>query len=521
MIPSIELQIMPTEDDFEMKLESQDEPLDDDYAEEKYEPLIVTNPLKKRGKVKVKRPTKVGDSTKDVSPTKKKKSPAQPRKIIKPEEVQCYYCSEMMMNTTMKDHMLDVHGRKFMKTMYGEKRPFKCPACNAALLKDANEANHECFKNRKQKSEVLAGGVVKCNLCDRTFQSEKPIASLELHLQTAHSDERHFACDKCDFRAKRSVILRNHVKRVHLQEKKHICTNCGKAFFTGYELKTHMNVCGLNLTPSKLAVCIECNRNFDNVYALQAHNIHKHKTATDPAVTCDQCGQMFNRAIVMKAHYKAEHPTTVQISEVDCSCEKCKLKFQTSVELNAHLESCLEKSKNFKCEACDLFTWHSHISLRKHYAEVHRNIRDFCDVCGMLVKSASYLPLHKKTVHGGVKEHICDECGKRFTTKYGLRTHIMGVHKRNLEGLFKCDKCDYTAVSDQSVKLHNEAVHIKSVKYHCSQCNYFGYRKDVLKNHINSVHKKLVRHHCDHCEMGFYHKRDKIKHMEKLHSNKL
>jgi KRAB domain-containing zinc finger protein len=423
------------------------------------------------------------------------------------------------MNTTIKAHMNDVHGRKCMTKMFGEKRNFKCPVCNAALSKDIKETTHNCFKYLVQKGEIGAGGVAKCNQCERTFEGERAVKSLEYHIQTAHSDDRHFACDQCDFRAKRSVILRNHVNRVHLQDKKHMCTTCGKAFFSSYELKTHMNACGVNTS----SVCVECNRNFDSVFALRMHNIHKHNSATNPTVTCDQCGQMFNRAVNLKAHCKAEHPTDAQVSEVECNCEKCHLKYQTSVELNSHLLSCLEKPKNFKCESCDLYNWHSHIALRKHFAEVHRNIRDVCDICGVLIKSASYLPLHKKTVHGGVREHTCDECGKRFLSKNGLRTHLMGVHRHNVAGehRFKCDKCDYVTVADYKLRQHNEATHIREVKYECNLCNYFGYRKDVLKNHINAVHKKLVRHKCDHCEMGFYYKRDQIKHMEKMHSHKL
>jgi KRAB domain-containing zinc finger protein len=588
---------MPYEDDIVIKSESLDEPpeeklileSDDEIlynSDENYDPSA--NQLKRQRKVKRQTGGVVNNdnSTRGDSPTKKKKCPAPRQRITKleevqcyycsemmmnttikahmlivhrqkcltrmfgeklpfkcpdcnaallkdikeashkcfkeiatkPEEVQCYYCSKMMMNTTMKDHMLDVHGRKFMPSRFGGKRPFKCPACNAALLKDIKDSNHNCFKYRVQNGELGAGGVAKCNQCDRTFKGQKAVISLELHVQTAHSDDRPFLCDQCEFRAKRSVILRNHVKRVHLQEKKHMCTTCGKAFFDSYELKTHMHVCGVNL-PS---MCLECNRNFESVRSLRIHNLHKHKIATNPTVTCDQCGQMFNRPVNLKAHYKAEHPTDVQVSEVVCNCEKCHLTFQTSVELNCHLLLCLEKPKNFKCESCDLYNWHSHIALRKHFSEVHRNIRDFCDICGVSFKSASYLPLHKKVVHGGVKENVCDECGKRFGTKNSLSKHIMGVHRRKIEGKhqFKCDKCDYITGAANKLKQHNEATHIREVKYECEQCNYFGYREDVLKNHINSVHKKLVRHNCDHCEMGFYHRREKIKHMEKMHSHK-
>ena len=56
---------------------------------------------------------------------------------------------------------------------------------------------------------------------------------------TAHSEERKFACTYCNFRAKISVVLKRHIKRLHHNELNFVCDICGKKFFEAYRLKIH------------------------------------------------------------------------------------------------------------------------------------------------------------------------------------------------------------------------------------------------------------------------------------------
>jgi hypothetical protein len=110
-------------------------------------------------------------------------------------EVQCYYCSEMMMRSVVKEHMKTSHGRYGVK-MFGEKRQFQCLDCHAALLKEIT-INHMCFTDRLQRKSL------QCSQCSKTFMQVK---GLEFHMKTSHCIQMNDQLlPKCHFQDKLSL----------------------------------------------------------------------------------------------------------------------------------------------------------------------------------------------------------------------------------------------------------------------------------------------------------------------------
>ena len=358
-----------------------------------------------------------------------------------------------------------------------------------------------------------------------------------LILIPAHSEERNFACTYCDFKAKISVVLNRHIKRKHFNELNYVCELCGKKFFEAYRLRLHeashsksrkkrqanstQNLCELP--------CDICAKTFLgpqalNVHKTVSHGIHDESEMKRKSLTCDKCGKSFSNANGLHEHVNQEHPSPDKLSSIECSCDFCGVQFQDSVDLNRHLITCggvcSKELKHFHCEKCpqmitdSITSWHSVKALKKHIAETHGQLLTVCDICGCCLKSKYYLEDHKKIVHQGLKSHSCDYCGKVFASRSTLNGHVGRMHE-TLARKFKCDKCDFSCLEPNKLKIHEDAVHVKSVKYQCHLCKYFSFRKTGLQNHIKVVHEKYRPHKCDQCQMTFTYKRDKLKHMSK------
>ena len=59
-----------------------------------------------------------------------------------------------------------------------------------------------------------------------------------------------------------------------------------------------------------------------------------------------------------------------------------------------------------------------------------------CDICYTTYRGSDKkrsLRRHIKSVHDGVKDHVCQFCGRKFGRKYTLATHVARLHADQLE----------------------------------------------------------------------------------------
>ena len=50
-------------------------------------------------------------------------------------ETQCYYCGQMFIISTIKDHMINTHGSYFGR-QHGPPRPLQCQNCNVSTMSE-------------------------------------------------------------------------------------------------------------------------------------------------------------------------------------------------------------------------------------------------------------------------------------------------------------------------------------------------------------------------------------------------
>lgn len=206
-------------------------------------------------------------------------------------------------------------------------------------------------------------------------------------------------------------------------------------------------------------------------------------------------------------------------------CETCKLSFTFKSELSLHRN----KHKKTKCEICnalirtDNFRKHLMLhnaapmncklcgatcknieSLRGHIYYQHKMQPDtyVCEECGKKFRTKYKFSLHKKKEHTGLRAFKCETCGKGFFTKGNLMTHDRMTHKKLRPHI--CEFCGTGFSSPYALKTHKRQ-HTNEKPYICDFCSE-GFRQKVsLRSHLKSKHgfeesKEAV---CQQCGKGF------------------
>ena len=84
------------------------------------------------------------------------------------------------------------------------------------------------------------------------------------------------------------------------------------------------------------------------------------------------------------------------------------------------------------------------------------------------------------------------------------RQSISKRRNKKTDGEYACDKCEYTCVIKNVLRIHNEAVHLKVKNYECSACSHRSYSKLSVKAHVKSIHNdetcRIIKIGCSLCE---------------------
>ncbi|CAF4942877.1 unnamed protein product [Pieris macdunnoughi] len=268
--------------------------------------------------------------------------------------------------------------------------------------------SHDDQKNEilfKKKSVKFKNMLYKCEKCGIGFVSHEAYKD---HNLRHDNDTAIHICPICHLHFKSHLVLSQH-KLSHKRRFK--CVLCGVSFKRWAHAVGHRFHCG---SEPSLTKCDQCQKIFDNQYALDIHKkIHSRKEK----YICDECAKCFGTKQHLIIHLRMH--TGVK----PFKCTKCDKSFSTNSNLKSH-KVVHSDEKMFYCVECNK-SFKSEKSLKRHFATTSKHVDEkmySCADCMKLFTSAVSLSSHRRSTHLSTSK--CFICDKIFSNKSNLKKHL-------------------------------------------------------------------------------------------------
>ena len=190
-----------------------------------------------------------------------------------------------------------------------------------------------------------------------------------------------FQCHICHLKYVKMCFLSSHTRHVHNCLPQVKCL-CGKILGTWKGLMLHRK----KHYPEKVEYeCKECNKGYQLKVTYETHMRTKHGPLSKK-LACSQCGKVFAENRKLLAHEKTHLPDELK-RIFSCEWKECHKKFTSIFSLRSHVKTIHENPDIFTCELCGRgFTRKTDL---KSHMSVHTSERRFqCKVCMIKVKTA-------------------------------------------------------------------------------------------------------------------------------------
>lgn len=208
--------------------------------------------------------------------------------------------------------------------------------------------------------------------------------------------------------------------------------------------------------------------------------------------TCDICQASFEQKNKMLRHLRGKHSFHRPFQ-----CSTCSKAFKYKCDLKAHrlVHQDIDSSLLHCCDKCD-YRSKTKNNLKSHYIRKHTNDYKFsCEHCGKQFKMEWDLKFHIGT--HGTSQHMCDICGKFYTSDYSLYKHRKVTHINEYK--FQCAICNKRLLTKENLDNHM-LQHNKT--YECKECGKNFSSKRYLATHV-TTHSEIKPFNCHVCDKTF------------------
>ncbi|GBP42765.1 Zinc finger protein 26 [Eumeta japonica] len=231
-----------------------------------------------------------------------------PFKLGDPDGLRCIFCSEKFNSFYLLVRHMNIHYRNHI-----------CQECEIGFttraslrihVRETHElGEHRCgscekvFKtmNKKKDHEKTVHLGFKRNKCPYCPERFVGYEQRNAHVQQTHGEPvAACQCNSCERSFDTQKKLNRHIRKDHLMERPHACTECDKRFFKKTCLVRHM----LTHTKKRQFTCDICSKSYGRKSTLREHlRIHSN----DRRFICKECPQSFVQKCSWRSHMRTRH----------------------------------------------------------------------------------------------------------------------------------------------------------------------------------------------------------------------
>ncbi|XP_048488140.1 zinc finger protein 37 [Plutella xylostella] len=227
---------------------------------------------------------------------------------------------------------------------------------------------------------------------------------------------------------------------------------------------------------------------------------HMKQIHNSRVYVCADCGIVIRKRAEYNKHI-ATHSGASQPQKKQHECDICHKRCGSRNLLIEHMNY-HKGNKPYCCEECgkrfsSKYTYQAHL---KTHMDRPRPFK--CKQCSKAFFTQQNLAQHEKT-HWGVKDFICKVCGKAFGTQHNLEVH--GVVHSGLKP-FACGVCGKAFARKAEIRDHIRT-HTGERPFACNICGATFSQRSNLTSHARATHTGDKRHKCETCGKTFKRRR--------------
>ncbi|KAG4066618.1 hypothetical protein HA402_007254 [Bradysia odoriphaga] len=200
-------------------------------------------------------------------------------------------------------------------------------------------------------------------------------------------------------------------------------------------------------------------------------------------------------------------------------CPVCPRKFSYSSALVAHAISHQPEHERAAhiCDECGKsFSSPGRLSSHINVAHINHAADYICHICAKQFSCRSNLTYHLTTHQPKIHQVQCETCGKWLKNKLCLRKHMV----QHSLVRFTCELCDYSALNRQCLRNHIKVQHSDIKPFSCQYCGKTFKLRNTLLNHLVQ-HTGIRKFFCEFCGRTFASSGNYYSHRKRMHPQEL